>query len=380
MPKYDVILRGGRVLDSVNAAFYEADVAVKDGFICEIAAGLPADASQVFDACGKLVTPGLIDMHTHLGFELHTKTIQADDYCPAAGVTSAVDMGSAGAYIFPWYREQAIKKAAVRLFSFINIASLGTIAIHTPYYVKNYGKYIDEADTIRTIAENREYIRGIKVFMAGTMTGKWALPALRAARRVADATGVPIAVHISDSPPALPPILELLQKGDIVTHCFTAHGQKIVDASGKLLPEVLAARQRGVRFDIGHGAGSFAFSSARAALAQGFLPDSISTDLYYANVDGPVYDLPTTLNKLLNLGMPLERVLQTATLAPAQNIRRPDLGVLAVGNPADIAVLELQEGTFAFTDVAKETLTGKQKLCCDLTLCQGNIIYQRGAL
>ncbi len=380
MPKYDIILRGGRVLDSINAAFYEADVAVKDGFICEIAAGLPADAAQVFDARGKMVVPGLIDMHTHLGFELHTKTIQADDYCPAAGVTSAVDMGSAGAYIFPWYREQAIKKAAVRLFSFINIASLGTIAIHTPYYVKNYGKYIDEADTMRTITENRAVIRGIKVFMAGTMTGKWALPALHAARRVADATGVPIAVHVSDPPPALPPILELLQKGDIVTHCFTAHDQKIVDASGKLLPEVLAARQRGVRFDIGHGAGSFAYSTARAALAQGFLPDSISTDLYYANVDGPVYDLPTTLNKLLNLGMPLERVLQAATLAPAQNIRRPDLGVLALGNPADIAVLELQEGAFTFTDVAKETLMGKQKLRCDLTLCQGNIIYQRGAL
>ncbi|MHB9032782.1 MAG: amidohydrolase/deacetylase family metallohydrolase [Anaerolineae bacterium] len=380
MSKYDTIITGGKVFDSVKASFSPASVAIKDGFIAAIAPGLPADADQVLDARGKLVTPGLVDMHTHLGFELHTKAIQADDYCPAAGVTSAVDMGSVGAFTYPWYREQTIKKASMRIFSFINIASLGTIAIHTPYYVKNYGKYIDEAETARTIAENRDYIRGIKVFMAGSMTGKWALPALQAARRVADKTGVPIAVHISDPKPSLPPILELLGKGDIVTHCFTAHGQKIMDDAGKLLPEVIAARARGVRFDIGHGAGSFSFAIARHALAQGFLPDSISTDLYYANVDGPVYDLPTTLGKLLILGVPLERVLQSATLEPARNLRRPDLGVLAVGNPADIAILELQEGEFTFTDVAKESVIGKQRLQCDLTICQGNIIYQRGAL
>ena len=380
MPTYDLIIRGGRVLDSIRAAFYEADVAVEGGFIREIGPRLPADATDVLDARSKLVTPGLIDMHTHLGFELHTKTIQADDYCPAAGVTTAIDMGSAGAFLFPWYREQAIKHAQTRIVSFINIASLGTIAIHTPYYVQNYGKYINEADTIRTINENRAYIRGIKVFMAGSMTGEWALPALRSARVVADKTGLPIAVHISDPPPALPPILELLTQGDIVTHCFTAHEQKILDASGRLLPEVLSARQRGVRFDIGHGSGSFTFSTARAALEQGFLPDTISTDLYYANVDGPVYDLPTTLSKLLNLGMPLERVLQSATLEPAKNIRRPDLGVLAIGNPADIALLALEEGEFTFQDAAGETLIGKQKLRCDATLNQGQVIYQRGAL
>lgn len=379
MAKYDILLQGGRVFDSANASFSQADVAVKGGLVAAIAARLNAeDAAQVFDARGKLVTPGLIDMHTHVGFELHTKVIQADDYCPAAGVTSAVDMGSAGAFTFPWYREQVIRKSAVRIFSFINIASLGTIAIHTPYYVKNYGKYVDAADTARTISENREDIRGIKVFMAGSMVGTWALRALRAARLVSEQTGVPVAVHVSDPPPTLRSILRLLASDDIVTHCLTPHNQKILDDNGRLLPQVLVATQRGVRFDLGHGAGSFAFSIARQALEQGFVPDTFSTDLYYANVDGPVYDLPTTLGKMLNLGVPLERVLQSATYNAAYNIRRSDLGLLAAGNPADIAVFELQEGDFTFTDVLKETIHGKWNLQCQLTICQGNIIYQRG--
>jgi dihydroorotase len=380
MAKYDLLLAGGRVFDSVSATFTDSDIAITGNVIQSIAARIaPSSAKQVIGVRGKLVTPGLIDLHTHLGFELHTKVIQPNDVCPPAGVTTAIDMGSTGSFTFPWYREQVINTAKVRLFEFINIASLGTISIHTPYYVINYGRYIDEADTIRTIKENPEFIRGIKVFMAGTMVGEWALPSLQAARRVSDATGVPVAVHISDSPPALHEILALLAPGDIVTHCFTSHDQSILDPQGRLWPEVLAARDRGVLFDLGHGAGSFAYSVARLALAQGFIQDTLSTDIYYANIDGPVYDLPTTLSKLLNLGVPLERVLQAATYNPAQIIRKPELGVLKVGGPADIAVLELLTGEFTLTDVLKETLVCKKLLKCDLTLCQGNLIYQRGA-
>ena len=380
MPKYDLLLSGGRVFDSVSATFMDADIAITGNAIQSIAARIAASsAKQVIGMRGKLVTPGLIDLHTHLGFELHTKVIQPNDVCPPAGVTTAVDMGSTGAFTFPWYRDQVINTAKVRLFEFINIASLGTISIHTPYYIENYGRYVDVADTIRTIKENREYIRGIKVFMAGTMVGEWALSSLRAARRVSEATGVPVAVHISDSPPALYEILALLAPSDVVTHCFTSHDQGILDPQGKLWPQVVAARERGVLFDLGHGAGSFAYKIARQALAQGFIPDTLSTDIYYANINGPVYDLPTTLSKLLNLGVPLERVLQAATRNPAQVIRRPDLGVLKVDGPADVAVLDLQEGEFTFKDVLKESLTGKWNLKCDLTLCQGKIIYQRGA-
>jgi dihydroorotase len=380
MPKYDLLLAGGHVFDSASGSFTDADIAISGNAIQSIAARIAvSSARQVIGVRGKLVSPGLIDLHTHLGFELHTKVIQPNDVCPPAGVTTAVDMGSTGSFTFPWYRDQVISTAKMRLFEFINIASLGTISIHTPYYVTNYGRYVDEADTIRTIKENREFIRGIKVFMAGTMVGEWALSSLRSARRVSEATGVPVAVHISDTPPALPEILALLEKDDIVTHCFTSHDQGILDPFGKLRPEVLAARERGVRFDLGHGAGSFAYSVARKALAQGFVPDTFSTDIYYANIDGPVYDLPTTLSKLLNLGVPLEMVLQAATCNPAQILRRPELGVLKVGGPADVAVLDLQEGEFTFMDVLKESLTGKWNLRCDLTLCQGNIIYQRGA-
>ncbi|NLV73467.1 MAG: amidohydrolase/deacetylase family metallohydrolase [Chloroflexi bacterium] len=379
MSNYDLLIRGGQVYDSMQGLLQPADVAVKGGTIVAIGPNLGGSAERVIDAHGHMVCPGLIDMHTHLGFELHTHVIDADDFCPAAGVTTAVDMGSAGAFTLAWYRERAVNRSKTRLYEFINIASLGTIAIHTPYYVDNYGKYVDEFETARLIDANRDLVRGIKVFMAGSMTGEWALPALRAARRVADRTGVPIAVHISDPEPQLPPILELLGKGDIVTHCFTGHGQKIIDNAGRLLPEVLQARARGVRFDIGHGAGSFSFATARAALAQGFLPDSISTDLYHANIDGPVWDLPTTLSKLLALGMPLEQVLRAATWAPAVNLQQPDLGYLRVGGMADICMLTLEEGNFTLADVAGEQVSCRQRLRNDLTIRNGQILYTRGA-
>ncbi|MFH1084798.1 MAG: amidohydrolase/deacetylase family metallohydrolase [Chloroflexota bacterium] len=342
MPLYDLLIRGGEVWLPDGGGRRALDVAIAGERIAALGPGLPtAEARQVFDARGGLVTPGLIDLHTHLGFEVHRRVVAPEDVCPASGVTTAVDMGSVGAFAFPWYRERVLERTAIRLFAFINIASLGTTAIHTPYYVEHYGEYVDVADTRRMIEENRARIRGIKVFATGAMVGEWALPALRAARQVGDATGVPVAVHISVAPPSLAEILELLRPGDIITHTLTPHNQGILDAQGLVLPEVRAARARGVLFDQGHGSGSFSFDVARRAMAQGFLPDSISTDVYYANIERPVKDLLTTMSKFLNLGLSLEDVLQRVTANPARAISAPELGQLAVGGPADVAVLAL---------------------------------------
>jgi dihydroorotase len=267
----------------------------------------------------------------------------------------------------------------VRLWEFINIASIGTTAIHTPYYVDNYGHYIDVPDTIRMIEENREHIRGIKVFATSKMTGEWALDAVRAARRVGDAVGLPVAVHVSMAPPPLEPILALLGKGDILTHTYTPYEQGILDEQGRVKAEVRAARQRGVLFDLGHGAGSFTFDVARKALAQDFPPDTISTDIYYVNVEKPVKDLPTTVSKFLNLGMSLEEAIARVTCNAARALREPQLGTLGPGSPADVTVLSLHEGSFSFVDCKEEVLWGPWKLEAAATIFAGKVIHQKGA-
>lgn len=378
MSTYDLLIKNGQVIDPATGTRGHLDVAVRAGRIARLEANLPAaEADQVLDAAGRLVVPGLIDLHTHLGFELHTKVVEPDDICPRSGVTMAVDMGSTGAFTFPWYRDKVLRQATTRVLEFINIASIGTISIHTPYYVEHYGDYINEADTLRTIEANRQDIRGIKVFATSAMVGKWALDAVQAAKRVAKAAGLPVAVHISVPPPSLEDILAHLEAGDILTHSFTPHGQGLLDEAGKIRPAVREARARGVLFDLGHGAGSFSFAVAQKALAQGFLPDTISTDIYYANIDSPVIDLPTTLSKFLNLGLSLEDTLARATFHAAQAVGETERGSLQPGKIADISVLNLHEGQFTFVDSQQQPLSGRWKLECEATIAGGRVIYQK---
>ena len=373
MSQYDLLIRGGTVIDPASGFRGVRDVAISGGRIVAAEGG---EARRTIDAAGLYVVPGLIDLHTHLGFELHRKVVYAEDVCPPAGVTTAVDMGSTGAFTFPWYKQRILASCPVRLYEFINIASIGTIAIHTPYYVDTYGEYVDVADTRRMIEEHRDAIKGIKVFATSAMVGEWALHALRAAREVADAVQVPIAVHVSVQPPLLEEVLELLRPGDIITHTFTPLDQGILDAQGCLRPAVRAARERGVLFDLGHGAGSFTFEVARKALAQGFAPDTISSDIYYANTVAPVVDLLTTASKFLNLDMSLEDTLARVTSRPAQALGERDLGTLRPGAMADIALLALREGSFAYVDSRKQTLQGRYKLECQMTIQGGRIAYE----
>ena len=380
MPEYDLLIKGGEAIIPATSFRGKLDIAISDARIAAMREDIPPrDAAKVVDAKGKLVVPGLIDLHTHLGFELHAQVVDPNVYCPPAGVTTAVDMGSTGAFTFPWFRERVLSRTVTRLREFINIASLGTIAIHTPYYVEQYGRYFDVPDTIRMIEENREHIRGIKVFATSKMTGEWALDAVRAGRRVGDAVGLPVAVHVSQQPPTLGSVLALLGKGDIITHTYTPHDQGILDERGKVLAEVREARKRGVLFDLGHGAGSFAFEVARKALAQNFPPDTISTDVYYVNTEKPVKDLPTTMSKFLNLGLSLEDTVARVTCNAARALNESQLGTLELGGLADVTLLSLHEGQFAFVDSKQETLEGKWKVVCEATIFAGQVIYLRGA-
>lgn len=380
MPEYDLLIKGGEAIMPATQFRGRIDLAISKGRIETAEPDISPDrASQVVDASGKLVVPGLIDLHTHLGFELHTITVDPNDYCPPSGVTTAVDMGSTGAYTFPWYRQRVLAHTVTRLREFINIASLGVIAIHNPYYVEKYGRYVDVQDTIQTIEENREHIRGIKVFGSSSMVGDWALEAVRAARQVAEAVDLPVAVHIGSEPPALEEVLSLLERGDIVTHCYTPGNQGILDERRRVRPAVRKARERGVMFDIGHGAGSFSFEVARAALSQDFPPDAISTDIWHGNVETPVKDLPTTIAKFVNLGVPLEEAIAMSTRNPALAIGESDLGTLQPGRIADVTMLSLREGQFSFVDCRKQTLEGKWLLDCEMTIYGGEIVYQKGA-
>ncbi len=378
MARFDLLIKGGETLIPATSFRGALDIGIAQGRIVEMAPSLSKeDASVTLTAAGKLVVPGLIDMHTHLGFEVHTHVVDPNTVCPPSGVTTAVDMGSTGAFTFPWYRRRVLEAAAIQLFEFLNIASLGVIAIHNPYYVEHYGDYVNVAETIRTVQEHHELIRGIKVFASSAMVGDSALMALRAARRVADIVGLPIAVHISEQPPALESILSYLVAGDIVTHSFTGHNQGILTEDGTIRPAVRDARDRGVLFDIGHGAGSFSFEVARRALAQGFEPDIISTDLYYANVETPVKDLLTTLSKFLCLGYPLDKTLGAATCIPARALCEPSLGTLEIGGPADIALLTLNEGTYTYLDSLGQPMKGQWKLGCEATVKNGRVIYRK---
>ena len=378
MSTCDLLIAGGTIIDPATGYNGRGDVAIVGERIAAVGADLSAwQAVRRVDATGKLVTPGLIDMHTHLGFELHTHVVDPDDICPQTAVTTAVDQGSVGAFTFPWYRERVLSRSICRLYSFINIASIGTIAIHKPYYVDWYGAYIDKADTLRMIEEHRDQIRGIKAFATSAMTGEWALGAVQAACEVGRAAGVPVAVHVSAAPPSLEAVLAELGAGDIVTHSYTPHSQCILDEQGQVRLAVRAARERGVLFDLGHGAGSLSFRVARAALAQGFPPDTISTDLYYSNIHNKVFDLPTTMTKFLALGMPLGEVVARTTVNAAAALRDERLGSLAPGKLADVSVLSLGEGAYELVDSPGEVVPTQHKLFAEATIVAGKVVWER---
>ena len=311
----------------------------------------PAGDRHVIDAAGLLVTPGLVDVHTHLFPGVSHYGIEPDPHCLGRGVTTAVDAGSSGAQTFPGLRRYVIERSRTRVLAFLNIAVQGMIS-----------RLVGELEDIRWASpeqaiacarENQDLIVGIKVRLGYQMVGNDPAPALRLAREAADALGLPLMVHVIDMRPALGWLLPYLGPGDVVTHCFHGNEGGILGADGRVLPAAITARERGVLFDVGHGEGSFAYHVARSALAQGFPPDTISSDLHAHNVAGPVFDQAVTLSKLLHLGMHLEDVIRAATATPAAAVRQEArIGALAVGRDADVSVFELREGAWPLPDAA----------------------------
>ncbi|MBM3813428.1 MAG: amidohydrolase/deacetylase family metallohydrolase [Acidimicrobiia bacterium] len=369
--RYGILIRGGEVVDPSRGFRQRADVATAGDRVVAIEPSLdPSRAGEVIDASGMMVTPGLVDLHTHCHSGLGIG-IDADPVAARSGVSTWVDAGTFAHNEIAGFRRFIVTPAKVRIYGYVYLYPNSRNPDVDPVpYVRGMIKATGEA-----AQKNRDIILGVKFQVGANMNGRYSLEFLKLARELCDRFELPLMAHISFAPPQTDEVMALMKKGDVVTHCFNGHTLGILDESGKVRPSVKEARSRGVLFDIGHGLGSFNFPAARKALDDGFLPDSISTDIYTLNVNGPVYDMPTTMSKLLHLGMKLEDVLLRSTYNPAQVVNRvPGMGTLAVGGPADVALLRLEEGSYTLVDSQKNAVTAKQRLVGRLAVCKGKRI------
>jgi dihydroorotase len=375
--EYDLLVKGGRLVDPSQGISAPRDLAVAGGRIARIAESIDGgQARQVLDARGKIVTPGLIDIHVHVYDGVTPLGIPADPNCIAKGVTTAVDAGSAGAHTFPGFRRYVIERVETRVFALLNISVVGqsTLSPDNPHGELLDLRYANPKLAARTIERHRDVILGVKIRLTRNIAGDHDLAALRLAREAADAAGLPLMVHIGGSHSPLREILAMLHKGDVVTHCFRGGDGGILDDAGRVLAEVRSAVARGVHFDVGHGAGSFSFDTAERALKQEVLPGTISSDVHQYNVNGPVFDLATTLSKFLHLGLTLEQVIARATVNPAAVFRFPhNPGSLRPGAEADLAVFELQQGDFPLVDALGVERIGHRKLSPVATVKSGRL-------
>src|ERR1700730_2032044 len=347
---YDLLIKGGTVIDPSANLHAALDVAVKDGKIAAVTANIaPNHSRKTISAAGKLVTPGLIDLHVHVYEGATEAGINADRYCLGHGVTTAVDAGSAGYPSIAGLRKYVINTSATRLYELLDIAAVGTL-VGIKYTLKNL-ECVNRELTAKAANANRPSVIGIKARLSRDIAGSNDKEVLRRARQAAEATHLPMMLHIGDTDLSLREILVSLRQGDIITHCFTPRPNGIVDANGKIIPEVLEARKRGILFDVGHGAFHFGFDLTEKCLQQGFLPDSISSDLAGRSVNGPTFDFTTTLSKFLLLGLTVDKVVELATIKPARAFDYGlELGTLKLGSAADISILDLRQGNFEFVD------------------------------
>jgi dihydroorotase len=375
MAIYDTLITNGELVDPGAARVGRYDVAITDGRVAAVAPSIdPGSAGTVIDAAGQIVTPGLIDLHTHIYWGVTYWGIEADPVAARTGVTTWVDVGSAGAYTFPGFREYVCPRNRVRIYAFLNLSVIGLVA-HTWEFANL--DYCDVDLGAAMIEANRDLILGVKARIDRNTTRGTGIRPLELARALADRVRLPLMVHISSGPPDLGAVVDLLRPGDILTHCFTGGDHRLIDDHKRVLPAARALRERGVILDVGHGAGSFSYETTEAALADGLAPDVISSDIHQLSVQGPAYDLPTTLSKFLNLGMPLADVIACATHRPAAVLRRPDLGTLAPGSVADVALFRLDEGEHTFFDVQMRARAGSARLISTLTLVAGAPLARR---
>ena len=360
---FDLLIKDGLLQDSTSGLNgTRKDIGVSKGLISAIRDEIvEEEADTVIDASGTLVCPGLIDLHVHVWDGVAHLGIPADPNCVGKGVTTAFDAGSAGADIYPGFQKYVIDVSATRIKSFLHISSQGQLA-------QNIGeltdiRYADVGKALQACETYRDSIVGIKIRMSEGIVGENGKEGLKRALEVCEATGLPLMIHPNASPISFAGMMDELRRGDIVTHCFHRSDTGILDRDGSLRPAATRALDKGIHFDVGHGAGSFSFEVAETALGHGFEPGTISSDLHKYNLDGPVYSLLETVSKFVYLGLTLEAALEKVTTAPARAMGMlGEIGALRENAVADLTLIRIQEGPAEFTDALGVRRTGDLRL------------------
>ncbi|RIK41498.1 MAG: amidohydrolase/deacetylase family metallohydrolase [Chloroflexi bacterium] len=368
--QFDLLIKGGEVVDPGSDRRGQLDVAIKRNRIAAVEANIPSEsAHRVIDATGQYVTSGLIDLHTHVYHNVTCWGILADPVAARSGVTTWLDVGSAGAYNLMGFREFIAKPASARLYALLNISSIGLTA--QTWELANLN-HCDVDLCCKLIDLNRDLVLGVKVRIDVNTTSGTGVEPLHRAQIAAERTGLPMMVHIGKGPPELHEVIRFLRPGDILTHCFTGQTMRIIDDKGRLLDDVRRAWDEGVVMDIGHGAGSFSFETAEALIAAGYKPDVISSDIHQFSIHGPLFDLPTCMSKFLALGMSFAQVVEAATSQPAGVLgMQQEIGTLRPGALADVALFRIEQGNFTFYDVHMNERKGKELIRNTLTIVNG---------
>jgi len=382
---YELVVKGGEVIDPAQGTRECRDVGISAGKIAALAREIPPDeAKKVINARGKIVTPGLIDLHLHVADAIIPLGAAPDEAGVLRGVTTVCDGGSTGQANFPGFRKYVIAQAQTDVFCFLHVCPTG-LALMTE--IRSWDD-IDADETLKTAVENRDIIKGIKVRAIGSIAESTGIEALKVAKRVAKEAGIPLMVHIGDGMTRTAvnmmdtftrEVLTLLDEGDVISHIYTGQPGCVIKADGTVAPELKEAIARGVVLDTAHGRPNLSFVMAKQGIAQGILPTTISTDLASTNINGPIFSLLLTMSKFLALGLSLDQIIEMTTINPARALGEEQRrGTLKAGMPADISILELTHGDFTFTDgMMGNTVKGELLLLPHLTLKGGVEITPR---
>lgn len=372
---YDLILKGGRVIDPARGLDEIADVAFAGGKVAAIEPSITAaNGADVRDIAGRIVSPGFIDMHTHVYWGGTSLGVDAGDFARLSGVTTLIDAGSAGPGNFKGFLKHVIEPSEPRILAYLHVSFAGIYAFSKRIMVGESSdmRLMSPADALAVANEHRDVIIGIKVRVGRNASGSSGVAPLDIALQVAEETGLPLMAHIDEPPPSYEDVLARLRPGDVLTHCFRPFPNSPVTGQGAVKAAVIEARQRGVLFDVGHGMGSFSFKTARAMLDAGFMPDTISSDVHALNLEGPVFDQATTLSKFLSLGTSLTDVIRATTANAAAAIRRPELGTLRPGSAGDATIFTVNDGEFTYTDSTGDRMNGNKKILIDGVVYNGH--------
>jgi dihydroorotase len=379
MADFDLILRKGRVIDPGQGRDEVTDIAFKDGKVAAVGeAARAGSASEERSVEGRIVMPGQIDFHVHVYWGGTALGIDADDLARRAGTTTWLDVGSAGAGNFAGFKKHVIEPSQTKILAYLHVSYAGIYAFSKDVMVGESldARLIDAASCARVAREHPDEIRGIKVRIGANTSGVNGISPLYLAIEAADRAGLPCMCHIDRPPPRYVDVLDVLRPGDVLTHCFKPFPNAPTYADGRIREGVWKAREKGVLFDIGHGAGSFAFEVAEAMLEGGFPPDVISSDVHTLCIDGPAFDNLETMSKFLHLGMPIPEIVKATSTTPARLLNRPDLADLSVGSTGDATILGFEEGRFTFTDVLGVTRDGTRRFSLDSVVLDGRLWHK----